>query len=346
MAEKKRKQQRPRRRPGRPRTTTARRDAAVARAPAEQAMGPVMDRRLMERVLADMGRVLREHEFASVDEANAFLQEMTASGAFNLHAPQPPSADRTPLEQAQDLVYEALEASGKRRVELARKALAVSPDCADAYVLLAEETARTPKEAKPLYEQGVAAGERALGERAFAEDAGHFWGIIETRPYMRARAGLAQCLWALGERRPAIDHMADMLRLNPDDNQGIRYLLLSWLMSEGDDAAATRLLGQYKDEYSAAWLYARALLAFRREGAGATAARLLTKAMQYNPYVPMYLLGLKKFPRRPPDFVGIGDENEAVDYIGGSLDIWMKTPGVLPWLAARFAAGPSRQKRQ
>jgi hypothetical protein len=30
----------------------------------------------------------------------------------------------------------------------------------------------------------VAAGERSLGPKAFEEDAGHFWGILETRPYM------------------------------------------------------------------------------------------------------------------------------------------------------------------
>lgn len=33
---------------------------------------------------------------------------------------------------------------------------------------------------------------------------GHFWGILETRFYMRARAGLAEALWELGERDAAI----------------------------------------------------------------------------------------------------------------------------------------------
>ena len=78
----------------------------------------------------------------------------------------------------------------------------ISPDCADAYVLLAEH-AKTADEAQNLYEQGVAAGERALGREAFAEHEGHFWGVLETRPYMRARQGLAQCLWEAGRRREA-----------------------------------------------------------------------------------------------------------------------------------------------
>ena len=73
---------------------------------------------------------------------------------------------------------------------LAREALALWPDCADAYVLLAQ-AASSLEEARELLEQGVAAGERALGRSVFVEDAGDFWLIFETRPYMRARAALA-----------------------------------------------------------------------------------------------------------------------------------------------------------
>ena len=43
------------------------------------------------------------------------------------------------LDQAQDLIYDAWElADPIKRSRLARKALKISPDCADAYVLLAE----------------------------------------------------------------------------------------------------------------------------------------------------------------------------------------------------------------
>jgi len=50
--------------------------------------------------------------------------------------------EKTPLNEAQDLIYDAWEVNdSKRRVALARKALEISPDCADAFVLLAEETA-------------------------------------------------------------------------------------------------------------------------------------------------------------------------------------------------------------
>ena len=125
------------------------------------------------------------------------------------------------LDRAQDLIYEAWEAdTSKRRIALAVKALAISPMCADAHVLLAEHAKPGSAEELELWRHGVEAGEKALGKSGFEEYAGHFWGFLETRPYMRARFGLANALWARGDRDRAIAHFQDMLRLNP--NAGVR----------------------------------------------------------------------------------------------------------------------------
>jgi len=59
---------------------------------------------------------------------------------------------------------------------------------------------------------------------------------------MRARAGLAQCLWELGKHKEAIEHYRDMLRLNPGDNQGIRYILAMCLIELGEIKALQELL--------------------------------------------------------------------------------------------------------
>lgn len=287
--------------------------------------------RAMERSLSDITKLLSEQEFDSEEEANAFLQGVLASGG-------PPSQlNRTPLEKAQDLIYEAWDSSRKRGVELARQALAVSEDCADAYVLLAQETAFSIEEAKNLYEQGVKAGERALGPEVFEEDVGHFWGLLKTRPYMRARAGLAQCLWMLGEHQKAIEHYTEMLRLNPNDNQGIRYILVNCLMEEGADVAAGKLLDEYGNEPTASWLYSRALLIFRREGVCPKAKVRLRKALNFNCYVPLYMLGKKRLPRHLPDYIGRGDENEAIAYTVEAGAVWQKTPGAIEWLANNVA---------
>ena len=296
---------------------------------------PLPDRRAIEKTLSDVGRLLSEREFDSPEEVNAFLQDLSASGEM-------PRSSRqvTPLEQAQELMYDAWDSSGRRRVELARRALEISEDCADAYVLLAEETSGNLGEAKNLYVQGVKAGERALGPQMFKEDVGHFWGILETRPYMRARLGLAQCLWSLGERSQAIEHYSDMLRLNPGDNQGVRYILANCLLEEGLDEDLGELLKQYRDDAAAAWLYSRALRMFRQEGAGKKASRCLKEALEQNQFVPSYLLGQKRLPRHLPEYIGLGDESEAVVYATDAIKAWQKAKGALEWLRGNLARSP------
>lgn len=287
-------------------------------------------RHAMERTLADVGSILSEKEFGSIEEANAFLQEMISKGSLPHRQPQ------TPLEKAQELMYDAWENPDPReRVRLAKRALQISPDCADAYVLLAEETAPSAREAADLYAKGMAAGERTLGKDTFQEDAGHFWGILETRPYMRARFGLAQVLWEIGKHQEAIQHAWEMLRLNPNDNQEVRDLLLGWLLEVGEDARVKKLLDLYPEDASAIWSYGRVLHALRTKGDTKQTRKLLAEAKRENRHVPAYLLGRKRLPSRLPEMIGFGDESEAVACAVEQMEAWHKTPGALAWLAAQ-----------
>jgi tetratricopeptide (TPR) repeat protein len=288
---------------------------------------PSGDIRATEKVMTDITTLLNEQQFGSIEDAESFLNNLLGSRKM------PPAAQTTALQKAQELIYDAFEASGKRRVALARQALELCSDCADAYVILAEETARSIEESKNLYEQGVKAGERALGPKTFKNDAGYFWGILETRPYMRARAGLAQCLWTLGRREEALEHYRDMLRLNPNDNQGIRYILANCLLDAGQEQELEKLLEKYGDDIAATWPYTRALLLYRQEGPSIRAKKALSEAKTCNRFVPLYLLGKKRLPRHLPEYVGIGDENEAIAYVADALEIWRKTPGALDWLS-------------
>jgi tetratricopeptide (TPR) repeat protein len=236
------------------------------------------------------------------------------------------------LFEAQDLMYDAFEASGTRRVALAREALAISPDCADAYLLLGEETASTLEEARELLEQGVAAGERALGPEPFAEDVGYFWGLFETRPYMRVREALAETLWALGAHEEAVTHERELLRLNPDDNQGIRYAHAEHLLTLERYEDLDELFIAYEDDAAAAFAYTKALAAFRLQGDSPESRALLAEAREQNPHVPAYLSGRKRLPTRLPDYVGFGDPSEAADYAVGAKAQWESVPGALSWL--------------
>ena len=39
-------------------------------------------------------------------------------------------------------------------------------------------------------------------------------------------------------------------------------------------------------------------------------------------------------PKRLPDYIGFGDESEAVEYADGAAALWAGVPGALVWLAA------------
>jgi tetratricopeptide (TPR) repeat protein len=234
-------------------------------------------------------------------------------------------------------MYDAWDAQGKVRIDLAYKALSVSDDCADAYVLLSHEAATNVAEAIRFLEDGVRAGEHALGQKMFAEEAGNFWGILETRPYMRARFDLAHLLCLGGKRAEGIIHMQDLLRLNPGDNQGVRHELAVCLLEEKDLEALEKLLEGYPDEYSAVWFYSRALLKYRQEGRTPAADACLVEALEQNRFVPLYLLGKKSFPARTPEYMSIGDQTEAVFYALDNSQVWRETQGALMWMNLIYA---------
>lgn len=246
-----------------------------------------------------------------------------------------PKSGKKLLDEAQELAYQAWQApSRKRAVDLARRALELSADCVDAYCVLAENEAKTDAEAIRFYRQGVEAGRRALGKKTFREDVGHFWGLLETRPFMGAMDHLATMLrFTEGKEVEAIDIWREMLRLNPGDNQGARYRLLALLVEMNRDDDAGALLEEYDEDYLADWSYARALLAFRREGDTEASRALLAKALEKNRHVPRYFLGNKKLPKKTNDFIAPGEESEAVSCCEGYLVAWFKTPGALEWLA-------------
>lgn len=252
------------------------------------------------------------------------------------------------LATAQQVMYDAWDKSSRpARVALAHKALAISTLCADAYVLLAEEEAKSAEEALEFFRKGVAAGEQALGPEGFMEYAGHFWGFLETRPYMRARAGMAATLNTLGDVDAAIGHYHDMLRLNPNDNQGIRYVLAGCLMKRGDAEALKELFEKYDDDHSALWLYSRALVAFREnEARDGKADEFARKALRANNHIPAVLTGSKKAKPSIGGYLTIGGEDEAAYYVKEWGFDWVTTPGAIEWLTKIAAeTAPARPKR-
>jgi tetratricopeptide (TPR) repeat protein len=298
------------------------------------------DRRALERLTAEVQRFTQGSLFESLEDANEALRQRFSGPIDDL-----PSTATTPLEKAQDLMYGAFDARGRRRIQMARKALELSTDCADAYVVLAEKS-HAPEAARVLYEQALAAGERALGPDVFAQETGRFWGLVHTRPYMRARLGLAQTLEDLDRRDEAIEHYRELLRLNPDDNQGVRYALLSALLRAGRDAETVALLEQFGDEPTPFWHYGRALVVFRREGDSRAARECLRTALRTNRHVPQYITDDDEWPGPEPTTYAPGSREEAVICDTDLGDAWRATPDAIRWLRAQAPSRRSGKRRK
>jgi len=287
-----------------------------------------------------LDRIMRDREFESDEELDRFMQGIVGKPLDELPMPEP-----TPRDKAQDLVYDAWEEeSAKRRAEMARKALELWPDCADAYCVLAEE-ATTSNEERRMLEAAVAAGERAIGPEPFKEDVGRFWGIHSTRPYMRARFLLANFLWHEEKDEAAIKHARELIRLDPRDNQGVRHSLVGWLLASGNDRAAVVLLDRHDDD-SACWKYARALLEFRTWGDSDRARATLERAFQYNDALPEYLIALRPEPDGLPDSSRLEIDEEAFLAVSDLGEPWQMTPGALDWLRDRWLSRDSGRKKR
>jgi tetratricopeptide (TPR) repeat protein len=170
---------------------------------------------------------------------------------------------------------------------------------------------------------------------------------------MRAKLGLAICLWERGAREEALKHLREMLHLNPNDNQGVRSILAAYLLESSLHAELAALLKAYKDDTSADLSFSRALLAFRVHGDSAKSRKALAAAVKENKHVRLYVTGEKALPKSLP-FYSWGDDSEAVHYADSSKKGWDETPGAIDWLrdfkeAANTAApakGASKTKSQ
>jgi len=284
-----------------------------------------------------MGKLASEGDFQDIDELNAHLQRLMASGELDRMMRAEPE---TPAERAQDLVYRAMdEPSPAKARKLAEQALKLDPDCVDAMVIRAQSRKLSMDEYIAELRAAVKAGERALGEERFRKDRGHFWGLLETRPYMRARRELAMALAADDKLRDAADAFEGMLDLNPNDNQGVRDYLLGIYLALNDLDGAASLFRQYEEDGSAVFAWGRVFLLMLL-GERAEAAKALETAFLVNPWPAKVFFGSQP-PQDPPSW-GIGDEDEGEHAAVALLPAVVEHPDVLVWIAKESMAAMKR----
>lgn len=285
-----------------------------------------------EKLLAKLTKELDAQNFKTDEELNKYLQENIMGNKLDFYE----GSELSDADKAQDLVWDAWELeNADDRIELALQALKLDKNCADAYNLLAEDKAKNYLEILNYYLKAIEASKKSLG-KDFEEFKGEFWGFHQTRPYMRAMAGLAATYFNSDQIQRAINTWEEMLELNPNDNQGVRYGLITALLTVKKFKDAEKLLNDYEDDGSATWLYSKAYLFYNQKNKKPLATKVLVNAFRFNPYVPFYVFGIRDMPDEMPQYVGFGDENEAIEYVDSAVHLWGENKKIMKWLLTSF----------
>ncbi|MBI4379113.1 MAG: tetratricopeptide repeat protein [Nitrospinae bacterium] len=137
------------------------------------------------------------------------------------------------------------------------------------------------KDAERIYNEAISDAIAQQGGKIKIEGIS-YWGETDTRPYMRARHGLGLCYINLGRFQDALKEFETLLDLNPDDNQGIRFLLADVYFYLGDKKGAEK----YYKKYGGAYNYALFLFS---TGERTAAINLLKESIKTESFIAILL---------------------------------------------------------
>lgn len=196
-----------------------------------------------ERVFRELHKAMEEKEFKSEAEINDFMNEFMQT--YNASLGKKKGNDVYDyLEMAQD-TFDAKEAT-----RYAQKALKLDPYCLDAELIIAQAKSKDMEDLKKNMEKVIRKGEEQLAQRNISkeEDAGSFYGLFETRPYMRVRKEYLGLLITQGRYRHAISEAEELIRLNENDNLGVRYILMALYSYFEDEDKVKALFEKYPED--------------------------------------------------------------------------------------------------
>ena len=188
---------------------------------------------------------LKNNNVENIDEANEKLQEfikMYNNGEIEY--------ENTPLDDAYEILEEAQNAkTEKEAIKLAKKAYEKSRECFDAILFQCDLEENGIKRMKLLDDGLEFEKSRLTKEKYFdKENIGHFYGIFETRQYIRGLVIKAEYLLEEGKISQAENVCREVLRLNENDNMGARYLLMAIYATLEKENDMLKLYKKYPEE--------------------------------------------------------------------------------------------------
>lgn len=170
------------------------------------------------------------------------------------------------------------------------------------------------EEARQLWIKGVEIGRNAFSPKFTSGD--HLeWGWLENRPFLRCLHGLAIATLDDGDVVEATGLFEELLLYNPDDNQGVRELLIEMYLEQNNLVKALDLCKQYPNDMMAGIWYGYPLVLFKLRKQE-QASKKLIKVIKESPKIARELL--KKSHKKPqsdtPGHILVGGWDEAYDY--------------------------------
>lgn len=281
-----------------------------------------------ERLLRAVNRIQARQEFEDEPAFRAFLEGFKGRPLTEIRA----EAGSDPKEEAQELAFQALEASSSAEAKfLATQALERDPDCIDAQNALAGAEAVGPEEAAHRMKEVAVKAELELGEAFISDNKGQLWGRVEARPYLRARLALATLLERSGKLREALPHFQALLRFTKGDPQTVRYHLARCYACLGQTQPLKKLLLTFEADPGPVWAYMTVLLHLRLKQEK-VALKSLEQARALNPHVEGFLTGQIRLPKEFPSVATPGSPEEAAAALRFLAPAWTADREAMYWL--------------
>lgn len=149
------------------------------------------------------------------------------------------------MEEHQDELDDGVD---EKKLEYLSKALELEPDNLDAARMLAEVNAKNPEDLLEALSSLIEKGNSSMEKEGYFQDCmGDFWGVLETRPYMRLRHSYLE-----------------LLRLCEGDNLGIRYALMHLYAYFENEDGALALHKKYDEYEESQMLFPLAVLYYKK----------------------------------------------------------------------------------
>ena len=218
-----------------------------------------------EKAMKAMHQFLEENgaEDMSMDEVNGLLQMFTENYNSNL----PGRITEKTAKTADDYLELAEEATTKAKAEkYIKKALELEPDNMDAISASLDLLEGNTWEYYQKISEAVTYGTRLMEKKGLMEEdsIGEFWGILETRPYMRLLNRYADFMVEAGMMTLAAKEFEEMIRLSENDNLGVRFRLMHIYAFLELEEPALELHKKYDDYEETQMLLPLSVLYFKR----------------------------------------------------------------------------------